>query len=138
MYLHRGLPGSPLHVSVVLADAARLPVASPAAVVPHGPGWLHLPARCQQGLRAPGLPPQVGPPADAVTSANADQAEVAQRAVVEFMRDWNAMPPDECAWRMFARLKVSLSRMEADLPGQVEDATRCTKWSLHPPERCTK
>lgn len=52
---------------------------------------------------------------------DADPAEVAQRAVVEFMRDWNVMPPDECAWRMFARLKASLSRMEADLPGQAGD-----------------
>lgn len=39
-------------------------------------------------------------------------AETAQRAVVEFMRDWNTLPPEDCAWRMFARLKASLAYME--------------------------
>lgn len=34
------------------------------------------------------------------------------RAVVEFMKDWNTLPPEDCAWRMFHRLKTELAEIE--------------------------
>lgn len=44
----------------------------------------------------------------------ATTAERCQIAVTEFMRDWNILPPEQCATRMFARLKTELARMERE------------------------
>lgn len=33
-------------------------------------------------------------------------------AVAAFMVDWNTIPPEDCAWRMYARLKTTLAHME--------------------------